>query len=278
MVIDLNLADKFIQEKQEFEDDQRRQRRMQRIIDCGKYAWHFDPHTGHKNGYIRFCDNFRECQTCLERRAKKEYEWMKKKVYEGKIKMVCRIVSSREEANRLVRGVNKDQYVRYPQEDGTEIIFFDKEANVNGNPINPGWMRGNKDKWSKWVLTPEGRNKSGTMHVPATPEEKEPFTTVTIKQFVADAPDSTVSEIMDKVVEETEHMRPETPEEVEQFSETRFMMATAQLSKQGISFRVYEQKMKVYHNKIDWSKSREVNLMVNTENLTQLPSEFPPGF
>jgi hypothetical protein len=275
-------ADQTIQEQKEIEkqeqEKKQQQRRLQRIKDCGRYAWWFDPHTGSKSGYVRYCDNFRECAVCLERRAKREYEWMKLKVYQEEVQMVKIVVQTKEEATKMTRGIDKSQYVRYPQQDGTEILFFDKVAGKNGQEVDPHWMREHSDKWQDWVLTPEGRNKSGTMHIPSTPAEEEPFTIVTVKQFVTDAPDHVVNPIMDQVVEETESFRPETAEEVKECSDYRFMRATAEIAQLGFNLRVYEKKMKVIHSKIDWSSqnSRLIKLNVNTKNLTSAALNCEP--
>lgn len=274
--VDTLIAEIEIETEKEKEED-KRQRRLQRIKDCGKYAWWFDPHTGQKSGYIRYCENFRECPVCLERRAKQEYEWMKLKIYQEEIQIMVKRVPNKKEGNKLTRGISKDQYLRYPQNDGTEILFFDALTGIDGGePVDENWIRDNAHNWEDWVLTPEGRNKSGTLHMPSQPDNQEKTTVITTKQFITDAPEAVVSPIMDRIVEETKHMNPKTPEEVEECLEMRFMRATAEIAQLGFNLSVYEKKFRLIHSKINWQNSRLINLIVNTENLTRkIPDSIP---
>jgi hypothetical protein len=253
----------------------RASRREKRLRDCGSWAYWFDPHTGQRSGYLMYCDIFRECSRCLLRRATKEYEWMKKAVLAKDINVVK--IEDKRTASNLVRGVHKSKYARYPLEDGTELVFIDANEKEIGEKAELEWIM--KQDWSEIVSTPKGRNKSGTIHVPASPEDEEPFTIIKAKQFVTDAPVEQVEQAAEEVIAETDYMRPENPKDVLLYLNRRLSMTIRKLKAQGFDCRVYQKKLKVIHSRIDWSGempdfsvkanfSDSSNLTVNTENLT----------
>jgi hypothetical protein len=275
---DTQLNDVYAVAGAEAEMLDKEERRSSRIKDCGKFAWWFDPHTGEKQGYYRYCEVYRECQTCLERRAQKEKELMMNIVTSCNV-MITR-VEDKSEGNKFVRNTkaSKSQYVRYPLEDGSEIIFFDgDELPADGAKINLEWVL--EENWEEIVCQPEGRNRSGKMHMPESPGDKEEYTMINSYQLVAEAPNGVVANMMDEVVEETAHMNPETPEEVQRDLFTRFLELQRKLRDSGFKSRTYPKKVKVVHSKINWQvNSCDINY-INTKNLTYIslePLDRPP--
>lgn len=241
------------QELEEYEKLQiqmrKREKHFKRLKDCGNFAYWFDPHSGKRSGFVLHCDLFRECPSCLQRRATREYQWMKYAVITKHINFVR--MDDRQKVNNMVRGLDKTQYVRYPLVDGTEIIFLDaNERPDTGEKAESLWL--SKQDWAEIVTTPEGRNKSGTLHIPSSPEEEEAFTIITAKQFVTEAPINLVEETADQVVADTDYMRPENPQEVRTYLNRRLNMTVKKLREQGHECRVYHKKLKVIHSRIDW--------------------------
>jgi hypothetical protein len=256
------------------------EKHAKRLKDCGSFSYWFDPHSGRRSGYVMHCDLFRECQQCLQRRASREYDWMKKAVIKnGNIRRT--IVANQKEGTAFVRGVHKTKYARYPLMDGTELIFFDAEIKDEdiGREVDLKEMMW--EDWTEIVLTPEGRNKSGTLHVPTSPDDEEPFTIINSKQFVTEAPTELIEKTTDEVVAETDYMRPTTPQEVLLYLNKRLKMTVTKLRAHGYDCRVYQKKLKVIHSRIDWGAemldfsvkpnfSDSSNLTVNTKNLTSV--------
>lgn len=261
-----------------FKQVRKAQKRAKRLQDCGKFAYWFDPHTGRRTGYPMRCDLFRECPNCLQHRAYVEYERIKKALLYKDLKMIT--IENQREGTNFIRGVHKTKYIRYPQMDGTEIIFFEREAfdEDTGIEIPTGWIA--QQDWTEIVLTPEGRNKSGTGHIISADDDEEPFTIINAKQFVTDAPGDITEKLCEETVEETEDMRPTTPQEVLLCMNRRLRTTVKKLKDRGYDCRIYQKKLKVIHSRIDWSGemldfsvktdfSDSIDLTLNTKNLTR---------
>lgn len=279
----LREADRELTPEEEIEQElffkqmKKSQKRAKRLQDCGRFAYWFDPHTGKRAGYSMRCDLFRECPRCLQHRAYTEYERMKNCMLYKELKMI--IVDSKKDGSALLRGIHKTKYARYPQMDGTEIIFFEKGifGDDIGEEIPTGWIA--KQDWAEIVLTPEGRNKSGTVHIPVVSDDEEPYTIINAKQFVTDAPQELTDQLCDETIAETANMQPETPEEVLLYMNRRLRTTIKKLKERGYECRIYQKKLKVIHSRIDWTGrmlnfsvksdfSDSVNLTLNTKNLT----------
>lgn len=255
---------------EEDEQQRREHKRLKRLKDCGSWAYWFDAHTGRRTGFTMYCDLFRDCPLCLHRRADQEYQWMRDTVIRTVDTIMALTVSSQDEGNNLIRGLNKTEYARYPQEDGTELIFLMQakviKKNKRGKRATIDWVIA--QDWKVILRTPEGRNKSGALHMPVSTADNEPFSIINTRQFTTNAPAMVVDNIMDKVVIETEHFKPKDVGEVEGYLRERFKSATGKLQEQGYEVNTYTKKLKVTHSKIDWNVGfLGINtLTLNTKN------------
>ena len=149
----------------------REEKRAQRISDCGKWSNWYNPHSGKRTGFIFKCGLFRYCNACLERRADEEYELMKTAALEKR--MIAKVVDPKE-ATKLIRKADKSEYIRFPQENGTDLLLLDESVGIAGVAVDLNWVI--QQDWSTLVQTPEGRNKSGTMHMPVSDDDPDDFT------------------------------------------------------------------------------------------------------
>ena len=244
----------------------REEKRAQRISDCGKWSNWYDPHTGQRTGFTFQCGLFRYCDACLQKRASKEHTFLKTAVLERR--MVMKIVTA-EEATKLIRKAEKNEYIRYPQKNGNDLLFLDEAVGIEGVAVDLAWVM--KQDWTTIVQTPEGRNKSGTMHMPIDDEVLEDFSIINTKQFVTNANRRITNQAMRDASQETAKLDPKTPETVVAALYKRFSIATAKLRRQGYVVTVYNKRLKLIHSRIDWNgqKSSGQIKRLYTENPTR---------
>lgn len=268
-----------IQDVEEIEAEDKEFRKLQRLNDCGKYAWYFSGETGEQVGYVKRCGLFRECPSCLQYRVKQEREWIEIKLLNTE--MVTVTINDLDKANNLVRKAHKTQFIRYPQLDDTDLFLlnkaFAKKHEINGTPVTSEWLQA--QDWKEILNTPVGRNKSGTMHVPKSPKPESKFSIIQATQIVTNAENTVVICTMNKAIKSTAAMDPKTADEVVDCLNLRMGYVKRALQEQGYEVHEYIKKQKVNHNAIDWQKSRSIN-MPYTENSTRghrFASDKPPN-
>lgn len=248
-------------------------RKQQRLHDCGKWGYYFDPHTGKQTGFTYSCDLFRECPICREKRANREKKWVVESYHRAKKNFLFVTAKDQQEANKLLRGVNKKQYVRYPQQSGFEYIFLsgelESQLDITYDVVTPDFLR--ELNWMEIVNTPEGRNKSGSMHTPVSQKNPEPFQIIEIEQFIPNAPGEIVDRAMQYAIAQTLDLLPEDAREVKEAIDQRVALAIEFLKENGYTVRTYSKKLKVIISRINWVKYVEfsgININVNTKKTT----------
>jgi len=238
------------------------ERRLSRIADCGNWAYWFDPHAGSMKTYKFRCDLFRECPKCLEQRAKAEFKQWRKVMYEP----VAHFTMDSGETDSWLRkaGAKKSDYVRYPQKDGTDVLLVQRDLIPDASLVGPEWYH--QQDWTKIMDTPEGRNRSGTLHAGPPPSGKEEYTVITTMQFLTTADWVVTAEAMRQVIEDTGHYRPTEPQHVVSCLTDRTNKTVAKLLAAGYEITIYKKKFKLIHSKISWD-----NIDIHTENLTKVP-------
>lgn len=247
-------------------------RKQKRLHDCGNWSYYFDPHTGNRLAYPFQCKMFRDCQQCRRQRAYKEYAHLHETVVREDPLVAFDI--SFDEAEMLTRGKGKDQYIRYPQADTEIVIMKQRDTVQEGTLVTSKWLT--EQNWLEIVNTPEGRNKSGTLHMPREKKEVVKFTFVPMKYFTSDAPYMTVINAMDEATDQTSDHLPATPEEVKTGLDERIKIATRKLKKLGFVVTMYVKQVKIEHDKIDWEISRSIN-KVNTQKTFGYAQEVDVG-
>lgn len=245
----------------------RREKKKRRKGDCGKFANWYNPHSGKRTGFIFRCGLFRDCETCLKRRADQEYELIKTASLEKR--MIAKIMTPKQ-ATRLIRKMDKTEYVRFPQENGNDLLLLDEEASeamgIGGVEVDLHWVV--RQNWETLVQTPKGRNKSGTMHIPASDDEPEEFTIITTSQFVTNANRGATIKAMKEAEQETANLDPRTSDEVVSALHKRTSVATRKLRELGFHTTLYSKRLKLVHGLIDWTGRRQIKRQY-TENPTR---------
>ena len=243
----------------------REEKRAQRISDCGKWSNWYNPHSGKRTGFIFQCGLFRYCDECLEKRAEEEYTLLKTAALDKR--MIMKIVTA-EEATKLIRKAEKTEYIRYPQENGNDILFLDESVGIEGVEVDLGWVM--KQDWTNIVQTPEGRNKSGTMHIPVDDETPEEFSIINTKQFITNANQRVTNQVMGEAIQETASLDPKTPDAVVAALRKRVAIATHKLRQQGFTVTVYSKRLKLIHALVDWTGQSSGRIKrLYTENPTR---------
>lgn len=247
----------------------RAEKRTRRLSDCGNWSHFYDPHNGRQKSFIFRCELFRECERCLEYRGAREREWMKdaslrndKVIVRGSQKEIDSLLNRKHEGQEI----EKSNYARYPQKDADDILIIEKRCiseEAESDDLRLGWVL--SQDWSEILNTPEGRNKSGTVHCPPSDENMDEFTLITTKQFITDAQQSEVVRAMREAEEETAELDPRTPDEVVEALGKRFGVATAKLRKQGYNVQVYAKRLRLVHERINWRNNGDLFNSVNTE-------------
>ncbi len=246
-------------------EKKREEKRAQRISDCGKWSNWYNPHNGERTGFVFQCGLFRYCDACLKKRAEEEYELLKIAALDKH--MVMKIVTSKEATN-LIRKVDKTEYIRYPQENGNDLLFLDESVGMEGVAVNLGWVM--RQDWTTIVQTPEGRNKSGTMHMPVDDETPDEFSIINTKQFITNANRRVTNQAMGEAIRETASLDPKTPDAVVAALRKRVGIATNKLRQQGFTVTIYDKRLKLIHSLVDWTGQRSGRIKrLYTENPTR---------
>jgi len=254
------------------------EKHQERLANCGKQAYFFNPLTGKQQGYVFYCDLFRECPRCLDRRAKKTY----KRVVDLIIKKdkIHTAMVDHEEARNLLRrlGANKNQFSRFPMDDGNDLLLLDlselsvDRENVAFVKIDIDWIMA--QDWRFIMNTPDGTRKSGMLHIPPPGPEKEETVQIAVPEFVTSAVPSEVAALMEKIVKETANFKPTNAEEVKAYLWQRVMRAVRELESRGHYVGVYIKMHKIAPSKIAWENSGEIS-NVNTNYLTRDTTRNP---
>lgn len=167
----LSMDDDELDEEQRAEKARlRTERRMERVATCGRMHFGVDPRTFKSYRTPWFCGDIRNCQKCRARAA----ENLKSKVQAAmQTGSIAYAQVDEDRAALLVEQLRRDQYRRSPDESGKVHLFIneaaltDKQRESIAN-LDIGTTRltdQNVDTlpWPSIVLTPVGRNKSGSL-------------------------------------------------------------------------------------------------------------------
>lgn len=255
---DLDKLDKLRKEQTRIE------KREKRLNDCGKYANWYNPHSGKRTGFIFRCGLFRHCSVCLKRRADEEYTWVKQATLDKR--MIVISVDSKAATN-IIRKAEKTEYIRFPGEDGKDLLFLDETLGIVGEAVDLDWVV--KQDWEIIVSTPKGRNKSGTMHMPIEEDAGEEFTIINTQQFITNANRYNTIKAMKEAEEQTANLNPKTANEVVNALRKRTRIATRKLREMGYSINMYNKKLKLIHSMINWQSQNGNIKRLHTENPTR---------
>lgn len=244
-------------------------RRLQRLQDCGRWSYYFDAHNGNRTAYVFKCKLFRDCDKCRKDRAHNE-SYNIRKVSLSKPMIAIRTTT--DEATKMLRGVDKEDYVRYPQEN-YDLVIINKEIKEISNSISidTQWM--SNQNWELIVSTPEGRNKSGQIHLPKPVEDDRKFDIVATEQIVSDAPREVVQDAMDEAIRRTAYLDPKDIEGIEHGLHERLKIAKRILRMGKYSVNTYQRKQKVIIENISWKNSCSITQNPTSRFVTKIESD-----
>ncbi len=182
-----------------------------------------------------------------------------------------------KKATKLIRKADKTEYIRYPLENGQDFLLLDESLGVKGDAVDLEWVA--KQDWTVIMNTPEGRNKSGTMHIPVDDSEAEEFTIINTQQFITNAGRSKTLKAMKEAEQETADLNPKTADEVVCALRKRTRIATRKLREQGYSVNLYNKKLKLIHSMVNWQGDVEISSQIKryyTENPTRAINTSDP--
>ena len=265
---DFNPQDIYNEIEEQQKEVNKAAKRRKRIKQCGSWIYYRNPHTGLIQTGIFECGNWRnnECPTCAEKRADQVKNNMVKYVSENK-NNVGLIKADQESTNKVIRKIRdharkqklstKDLYERFPGEK-EDYLFVD--------PMTANKLGIKYDKittvdilsmdWKKISLLSDGRNKSGSMSEPTNSDVD--YVMIKVEEFSTDADPDFVKQLEVKVVEQTRHYNPKTPEDVEKYIQNRNNRLKAALKRAGhkITFRNKSTK-KCQISRINWLKETD---------------------
>lgn len=229
------------------------ERRIKRLANCGQLGYRYKRLTGFPTRLIFRCGLHRECDYCLSMRAYIEktsiFDTLKKR------EMVV-VRKSKSDTTKMLRGVDKSEFSRFPQEND-DIILVDKktarEKGIEGEEADLDWAM--QQNWEEIVKTPKGRNRSGSMNKRQFAKPKKKSVVVNAKIFVSSAPQRIVYEVMLSTWRETSHLDPKNALEWKKGNDLRVRLDVNKLKKMGYTCDVYGKNVGIVEDELNWRNS-----------------------
>jgi len=163
-----------------------------------------------------------------------------------------------------VDGGAKRLYERFPTEE-QDMIFFDSSALPDGfemdgveiEEVQPADVL--KIDWIKMVLSPEGRNKSGTFSMPAEEQDSPDFAMIEVEEVISTAPPRVEEQYAREAVEETIDLDPHTAKEVEIAIRKRTKVYLRKLKNAGYLYFTHKRRISCHISRISWINEYEKN-------------------
>jgi len=130
-------------------------------------------------------------------------------------------------AEVLADSLPREDYLRLPQQDGTEVFFIHGRYGV-GNVIRAEWVL--KSDWTKLVDTPQPRRISGQL---GKEKDKDVETVVVPSVVLGSVTIPQERQALQAVLDQTAHLRPQTVEELETALQTRMDVFVSVLEAAG---------------------------------------------
>ncbi len=230
------------EEQNRIDKEVRKKKRRQM---CGQtWLTFIDPQSGGLRHALYECGLWREgCPICLAKRAKKYQDRIDKVLGRGDV--VEYAFYSAQEASRLVAEEGKVKCLRFPQPDGTSLLFV---ANPS-QPIGEILTDSSIINWQEICNTPKGTNVSGNLEKPVATKGES----VMVEQIQHDATPEVEYQAWNSAKEETSDLNPKTAEEAQAAVGRRTLMFKKHLRRLGVTILFSTQKwMNVIVDMLDW--------------------------
>jgi hypothetical protein len=230
------------------------------------------------------CDLWRDdyCPRCAAYRSTKYKKQMQKAFVRASEdgRKLKKITVDKSGARSLCAKLKKDEYQRLPQDDDKIVFLVDSDKNTDGvgESEELSWEALDEIDWDALVQTPDNQRITGSLGRKASTidddevEIKAPRFTV----HPQTTPEQEI-EALTKTFEETLHLNPQTPEELEAALEERTKIFVAKLKEAGgkLLHRVNHGPMKVKISRISWEVEYTDYMIRDMVHVENMPPEIP---
>jgi hypothetical protein len=145
------------------------ERRLDRVAHCGQWHYGVSPETFKSYSYPWRCGDVVHCGQCRESAANTLRDQMIAQTF-GEVNTIIVGEMSEDDAAMVLASLNKEDYRRYPAENGTVRLFVDTarapaswEMPSEFQVLSPELIE--RINWMEMVVTPKGKNRSGKLGV-----------------------------------------------------------------------------------------------------------------
>ena len=184
------------------------ERRALRLKNCGKLAPRINAEEKGFKWYPFYCNNYRECPKCRDRRANEMREDIERALYSDS---VFYIVTTEEISSEITQDLPKSDYKRFPMGDG-KVALFSSDPFPGGEKLDK--LSVAYLPWTEIVTTPSGSRISGSLGK----YEKENDERIPVKTYhiLTNAPTQIETEAAKQAVSAVENRKEKSKEEVQQ--------------------------------------------------------------
>lgn len=221
-----------------------------------------------RDGFCPACAKYRST------RARRQAQKALVKAMHDNDRLLKRVVTDEAGAKSLCAKLKKDEYQRFPQEDGSYIFLVDsdKDVDATGEAEELCWDDIEEMDWEQLIQTPENRRITGSLGKQPDGLKEEQ---VIIKAPVFTVHPETTPEqeikALQATFEATKHLDPQTPEELEEALKERTETFKTELKKVGgkMLHRISLREQKVYMGNVAWNNSYTC-VLSNIENMVRV--------
>lgn len=183
-------------------------RRAMRVKNCGKPSPKINVEEKGFKWYPFYCNNYRECLKCRDRRAREIRNDMERAVNSGELFYA---VVNDEISKEFVSEMNKDEYRRFPLESG-EVALFSSAEFVGSQRLDE--LSVTSLPWEEIAVTPNGSRMSGSLGKYQASSQDD---TVSVKTYhvLTNAPTSIEIEASKIARQAVEDLNEQTQEDIQ---------------------------------------------------------------
>jgi len=229
-----------------------------RLANCGKFrSYRLNPQSGNYYLQTMYCGDHNGCPVCAKRRGEKLKKMITGYSDDTWDSRVAEFESDDQakEYCKLLEG--KQNYLLYPQSDGTAIVFFDDDP---VDETQPGELLTNElaesMDWTQISKTPKGRRSSGSYAKPSrSKKETEEIAVIYHNRPTSNAPRRYEEKAAQLAYDQTSHLNPENAIQAELAMEERTNAYIAILAYWGFEIITLEYvTLRVKIKRIQWVK------------------------
>lgn len=206
----------------------------EQLAKCGRYVTNINPFTGANEIHRRYCGN-KDCPTCGARRGR-EYATRIHGIIE-KDQAILMITLSDSETTQLVRSLGKENYLRMPQADGANVVFFKVTDDIASDTISRSIpVITAAIDWTTLQCSPNERIPSGNLGKAKPADSSKTIHIVTLDYYFPDRDHSAINYQATLAMSDTLSLDPRTPDDLQQAISRRQAAFSKRLSAANIAY------------------------------------------